>query len=236
MSAFDEAAADGQAGLERGSVVEGVGPVAQVAMRGSHGGVFLGHFGGLAVFSEGGDDLPGGSAFEPFLLGASPRVRRCRAASGRGGGEVFADVVEVGQRPGVGSEDFVSFAVSRRKYATTQGDSFTSGRPMCRAGCAAPQAGRLCSPMLPALPHCSALRQNISMRGRAFATHGCSIACISGCLTQSRFGRQEGRKGSFAAHFSRLPAFQRVCSSQRVRQPDKHAALNRVPMFHLLAP
>ena len=46
--------------------------------------------------------------------------------------------------------------------------------------------------------------------------------CISGCLTQSRFGRQEGRKGSFPAHFSRLPAFQRVCSSQRVRQPDKH--------------
>jgi len=51
-------------------------------------------------------------------------------------------------------------------------------------------------------------------------------ACISGCLTQSRFGRQEGRKESFPAHFSRLPAFQRVCSSQRVRQPDKHVILN----------
>ena len=44
-------------------------------------------------------------------------------------------------------------------------------------------------------------------------------------MAQSRFGRQEGRKGSFAAHFPRLPAFQRVCSSQRVRQPDKHEIL-----------
>ena len=56
----------------------------------------------------------------------------------------------------------------------------------------------------------------------------CRFPCISGRLIQSRFGRREGRKGSFPAHFSRLPAFQRVSSSQRVRQPDKHGIVDLV--------
>lgn len=59
-------------------------------MRGSHGGVFIGHSGRFAVRAKLRDDLRAGSPLEPFLLRAPPWLGCGGATPGRGGGEVFA--------------------------------------------------------------------------------------------------------------------------------------------------
>ena len=76
VSRLDEAAADGQSGGDDCGVIEGVAPVGNVAVRGSHGGVFIGHSGRFAVRAKLRDDLRAGSPLEPFLLRAPPWLGR----------------------------------------------------------------------------------------------------------------------------------------------------------------
>ncbi len=56
VAAFDEPAADGQFSGDGSDVIQRVAPVAQIAARRAHGSRFVGHWVGLEVRLQGGED------------------------------------------------------------------------------------------------------------------------------------------------------------------------------------
>jgi hypothetical protein len=99
MSAFDLAGADRQSFGQGLAIVQLVGASAKIAMAGSHGCVLVVGFGRLAVSRKRPHDSVETPASERLLLRLHPGVARDRVGRdrSRGGGQVFADVIEINQ-------------------------------------------------------------------------------------------------------------------------------------------
>ena len=99
MSAFDLAGADRQSFGQGLAIVQLVGASAKIAMAGSHGCVLVVGFGRLAVSRKRPHDRVETPASERLLLRLHPGVARDRVGRdrSRGGGQVFADVIEINQ-------------------------------------------------------------------------------------------------------------------------------------------
>ena len=99
MSVFDLAGADRQSFGQGLAIVQLVGASAKIAMAGSHGRVLVVDLGRLAMSHKRPQDSVETPASERLLLHLHPSVARDRVGRDgcRGGGQVFADVIEIDQ-------------------------------------------------------------------------------------------------------------------------------------------
>ena len=97
MGAFDLAGADRQSFGQGLAIVQRVGASAKIAMAGSHGRVLVVDLGRFAMSRKRPQDSVETPAFERLLLRLHPGAARDRVGRDgcRGGGQVFADVIEI---------------------------------------------------------------------------------------------------------------------------------------------
>ena len=114
MSAFDLARADGQSFGQGLTIVHLVGAGAEVAMAYSHGRVLVIDFGGLAMSGERSQDGVETPAFKRVLLGLHPGAARGRVGRDGfgGGGQVFANMIEINQIAALVAELLLDLAYS----------------------------------------------------------------------------------------------------------------------------
>ena len=99
MSAFDLARADRQSFGQGLAIVQLVGASAEIAMAGSHGRMLVIDFGRLAMSGERAQDGVETPAFERVLLRLHPDLATRGVGRDRfgGGGQIFANVIEINQ-------------------------------------------------------------------------------------------------------------------------------------------
>src|SRR6266568_991602 len=137
MTALDHARADRQVQFESAGIVQAIPPIGQVAMAVAHRGFFFRCADWLQMFLQGFQHLLDSSASQPLLLGSSPAIRFGRPAGLRRVSQILADMKEIAQKSGLGSEHLLALQpdplrpVSHRVNMTVQS-------PTCLACAMAP--------------------------------------------------------------------------------------------------
>ena len=123
MSAFDLARADGQSFGQGLAIVQLAGAGAEVAMAGSHGRALVVDLGGLAMSGERPQDGVETPALECVLLRLHPEAARDRIGRNRcrGGGQVFANMIEINQVATLVAELLLPPGSSTRGWPTIHG-------------------------------------------------------------------------------------------------------------------
>jgi hypothetical protein len=152
MGAFDLARADRQSFGQGLAIVQLVGAIAEIAMAGPHGRVLVVGFGRLAMSRKRPQDGVETPTFELLLLCLHPGVARGRVGRDRrrGGGQVFADVVEINQVAALIAELLLDLADNPGRAVA---DRVNPGvRPKAGANCVRQSSWRPASSTPPSIP------------------------------------------------------------------------------------